>query len=90
MGIKGRLWRLMFRAYCDFRCMVRIGDKTSEWYVMGRGIHQGGFLSVTKYLAFINELLEVLEKSNLCCTVNKIPSTPVGYADDLAAASVSK
>ena len=90
MGIRGKLWRLMYRAYCDFRCRVRIEDKTSDWYTMGCGIHQGGFLSVTKYVAFINSLLRELEASQLCCSILKVPSTPVGYADDLATASTSK
>ena len=90
MGLKGKIWRLMYRAYVNFESKVRIGDKTSDWFPMRCGIHQGGFLSLTKYVAFINELLNVLEKSKLCCTINKIPSTPVGYADDIASACTSK
>ena len=31
-----------------------------------------------------------LEKSKLCCSINMIPSTPVGYADDIATACISK
>ena len=54
------------------------------------GIHQGGFLSLTKYVTFINGLLNTLEDSRLCCTISKIPSTPVGYADDVATACISK
>ena len=54
------------------------------------GIHQGVFLSLTKYVAFINGLLNTLEESRLCCTISRIPSTPVGYADDVATACVSK
>ena len=90
MGITGKLWRLMYRAYIDFKSRVRIEDKTSEWFPMMCGIHQGGFLSLTKYVAFVNELLDTLEKSRLCCTINMIPSAPVGYADDIATACISK
>ena len=90
MGIKGKLWRLMYRAYVHFESRVRIENKTSDWFPMLCGIHQGGFLSLTKYVAFINTLLNTLEQSKLCCTINKIPSTPVGYADDVATACVSK
>ena len=54
------------------------------------GIHQGGFLSLTTYVAFIDALLNTLEQSKLCCTIMKIPSTPVGYADDVATACISK
>ena len=57
---------------------------------MGCGIHQGGYLSLMKYTAFINPLLEKLEHSNLCCGIGNIRSAPVGYADDLATATISK
>ena len=90
MGIRGRTWRLLYRAYVNFRCRVRIGNKCSEWYDMLTGIHQGGFLSSTKYIAFINPLVEELEQSNLCCKVGLIRASPVSYADDLATACVSK
>ena len=90
MGITGKLWRLMYRAYIGFKSKVRIEDKTSEWFPMQCGIHQFVFLSLTKYVAFINSLLDTLENSKLCITVNKIPSTPVGYADDIATACISK
>ena len=62
----------------------------SDWYPMSCGIHQGGVLSLVKYLVFIDELLVKLEKSNLCCKIDHIPSSPAGYADDLATATVSK
>ena len=39
---------------------------------------------------FINGLLIDLENSKLCCKISRIPSSPAGYADDLAAATVSK
>ena len=56
---------------------------------MSCGIHQGGVLSLVKYIIFIDELLINLEKSKLCCTIAHVPSSPAGYADDLAAATTS-
>ena len=90
MGITGRTWRILYRGYNDFRCRVRVDDKLSEWYVMRCGIHQGGFLSLMKYTAFIDSLILDLEQSHLCCNVCSIPSSPAGYADDLATATISK
>ena len=90
MGLTGKIWRLMYRAYINFESKVRIEDKTSEWFPMLCGIHQGGFLSLTKYVAFIDGLLRKLEDTKLCCSISKIPSTPVGYADDIASACISK
>ena len=51
---------------------------------------KGGILSLIKYIVFISGLLIDLEKSKLCCQISHIPSRPAGYADDLAAATVSK
>ena len=56
LGITGKLWRLLYFSYIDFRCKVRIQDKFSKMYSMRCGIHQGGFLSLLKYAAFINSL----------------------------------
>ena len=90
MGINGTLWRLMYRAYIDFRCRVRLGDQFSEWYPLLCGIHQGGFLSLTKYYAFINSRIVELVRSKLCCQIHRLPASPAGYTDDLAAACFSK
>ena len=90
MGIKGNLWRLLYRSYEDFQCCVRIGGKDSSYYTMGCGIHQGGYLSLVKYTAYIDSLITTLEQSNLCCDIYRIKSSPVGYADDMAACTTSK
>ena len=49
-----------------------------------------GYLSLIKYLAFINSLITGLEQSGLCCAINGISVSPLGYADDVASASTSK
>ena len=43
-----------------------------------------------KYAIFINALLTDLKKSGLCCKLYRIPSTPLGYADDVATCCLSK
>ena len=55
---------------------------------MSCGIHQGGYLSLIKYVVFVNNLLVELKEARICCTIHKIPSSPLGYADDIAAASI--
>ena len=47
-------------------------------------------MSLLKYIAFINSLLDELEASGSCVKLYKIPASPVGYANDLAAVSISK
>ena len=90
LGVTGSLWRLLYQMYINFKCCVRIGDKTSEWFKMDCGIHQGGYLSLVKYTAFINSLIIELEESGLCSVIYDIKSSPVGYADDMATCSTSK
>ena len=90
IGIQGRTWRLLYNTYVGFKCRVRILDRLSDEYEMGCGIHQGGYLSLVKYTAFINTLLISLENSSLCSTIFGLKVSPVGYADDVASASTSK
>ena len=89
LGITGSLWRLLYKGYIDFYCSVRIGDRTSLPYPMLCGIHQGGYLSLLKYIAFINSLITELKDADLCCSIGRIKSTPLGYADDLATCTLS-
>ena len=57
----GHLWPylayILFKGYRDLRCKVRFDNKLSEWFPMTCRIHQGGVLSLMKYIAFINEYL---------------------------------
>ena len=81
---------MLYNTYKDFKCKVRVHNKTSEWYPLRCGIHQGGYISLIKYLAFINSLITDLEQSGLCCTIYGISVSSLGYADDVASASTSK
>ena len=90
MGITGNLWRLLYKSYVNFQCCVRIGGSDSDWYDMCCGIHQGGYLSLVKYTAYIDSLIQTLERSNLCSSIYRVKTSPVGYADDFAASTTTK
>ena len=90
IGIYGKTWRLFYNSYTDFQCKARVQNKMSEWYPLRCGIHQGVYLSLIKYLAFINSLLTSLEESGLCSVIYGLGISPLGYADDVASASTSK
>ena len=89
-GIVGKTWRLLYRCYIDFSCCVKLNGKFSNWYEPLCGIHQGGFMSLMKYTVFINSLLVTLKEANICCKIYRTPSTPLGYADDVATCCPSK
>ena len=76
LGLGGKVWRLLYMTYQKFLCRVRIQGRMSDWYEMRCGIHQGGYLSLVKYVAFINSLIEELRLSKLCCTISNIETTP--------------
>ena len=90
MGVVGRTWRMLYDTYQNFKCKVRIAGNYSDWYTMECGIHQGGVLSLLKYVAFIDPLLRSLEESRLGCQIANINVNPIGYADDMASACTSK
>ena len=89
-GLKGKTWRILYKSYEDFRYKVRLSGTYSSWYSMRCGIHQGGFLSLLKYAAFIDPLLREIENSGFVSRILNIPSSPVGYADYLSLCSLSK
>ena len=90
IGIYGKTWRLFYNSYTDFQCKARIQNKMSKWYPLWCGIHQGGYLSLIKYIAFINSLLTGLEQSGFFSVVHGLSISSLGYADDVASASTSK
>ena len=50
----------------------------------------GGVLSLLKFVAFIDPLIRDLKRSTLGGQVTGIPTSPVGYADDMSTACISK
>ena len=90
LGLVGTIWRLLYKIYVNFVCKVRIGGTLSDWYSMTCGIHQGGYLSLVKYISFINSLVVQLEEFELCCMIDYSHTSPVRYADDLATACIAK
>ena len=89
-GLVGKEWHLLYSSYTDFWCKVRLHGDYSDWYPMQCGIHQGGYLSLLKYVAFIDPLLRKIQHSDVGCSVVDIPACPLGYADDMAAACQSR
>ena len=90
LGIRGKIWRLLYRCYINFKSCVKLQGIFSSWYEPLCGIHQGGFMSLMKYTVFINSLLTTLKNSDICARIYRTPSTPLGYADDVATCCLSK
>ena len=74
----------MYSSYQTVRCKARLAGKYSDRYTMECGIHQ------LRYTTFIDPLIQILEQSNLGYKIAGISVNPVGYADDMASATLSK
>ena len=89
-GIKGKLWRLLFLSYDRCRSKVFVNNVLSTWFYILQGVRQGALWSMLLYIAFINELMCVIQDSGLGCQVNDISCSCIGYADDLAILTLHK
>ena len=47
-------------------------------------------MSLMKYTIFINSLLINLRNEGICCKIFATPSTPLGYANEIATACITK
>ena len=90
IGVRGKTWRLLYQCYLEFWCVATVQGHVSDWYQLKCGIHQGVYMSLIKYTAFINSLVVSLQNSGLCGSIGRTPSAPVGYADDLVACCLTE
>ena len=87
LAITGKTWRTLYKTYIDFQCRARVNDRVSDWYPMSCGIYHGGYLSLLKYITFIDSLINHLESSGACAILSGIHVSP---HCDIASASTSK
>ena len=78
IGVRGKTWRLLYRCYLYFHCVARVQGHVSAWYQLKCGIHQGGYMSLIKYTAFVNSLLVQLQNADLCCQIDVFQVHPWG------------
>lgn len=76
MGIRGNLSEWLRSFLSDRRVVVRVGDGQSSQQCLRHGVPQGGILSPTLFVLFINDLKEHL------CTDPGVSSQLTLYADD--------
>ena len=62
-GIGGKIYDLIKSKYSDNQCCVKIGNKRTEFFKQGKGVHQGCNLSPTLFNIYINKLATLLEQS---------------------------
>jgi len=50
MGIPDHLTCLLRNLYADQEATVRTGHRTTDWFQIGKGVHQGWILSYLTYM----------------------------------------
>ena len=71
--------------------MLRKNPRAFLWVVYIEQRDPSGWIYVAlKYTVFINSLLVQLKTSGYCYKIYRLPSAPVGYADDFASGCINE
>ena len=65
MGVKGKMLRMIRALYGDTKASVRVNGELTEVFSTLQGVRQGGVLSPTLFLVFINDLIEALRAKQI-------------------------
>ena len=84
LGIVGKIWRIIVSMYDKLQSVISINNQYSDWFPVKRGIRQGGVQSSFCYLAFINDMINDIQNSNLSAKMGNIECGCPALADDVA------
>ena len=82
--------RLLFYIYTNQKCAVKWGNDVSSFFDVKNGVRQGGVISGIFFVVYIDELLQILRKSGLGCTIYGVFLGAFIYADDILLLSCSR
>ena len=90
LGIDFKIWKMIRSAYTNFQCAVMIGGRLSHWFTIGRGVHQGGPLSMKLYVAYNNEMIKMIKNSCYGACIGCYRTGAPGHADDVCLLTLYK
>jgi hypothetical protein len=64
-GIQGKSWRLIKEIYRNVEIKVVFGDFESDWFEQEYGVKQGCVLFPTLFSVLMNDLVNMLRRSNI-------------------------
>ena len=88
-SLKGKLWRIIKHLYTNPTKCVRVCNKTSAHFSIGRGVRQGSVLSPTLFNLVLDPLLIRLKSMQLDLNINGLFLGAFAHVDDLRAYSTS-
>ena len=89
LGFVGKFLRIIKAESTGLQCVVRYSNMTSLPFNVVRGVRQGGVFSTFLYLVYINELVSLLQDSDLGCKIMSISVSNPTFADDISMLSLS-
>jgi hypothetical protein len=89
LGVKGKWWRLLVKAYSTMTSAVSHAGLVSEYFPVLQSVRQGGVLSPWLYLIYINEMLVSLRESGHGAGIGDIYCGTAAQADDVALLALS-
>ena len=75
--------RILLNMYVNQKIRVRFNGALSNLFHQGNGVKQGGILSPTLFICYIDGLLHELQEAKIGCYVGSIYTGCVSYADDI-------
>ena len=88
-GLKGKLWRIIKHWYTNPTSCIRVCNKTSPVFHIGRGVRQSSVLSPTLFNLVLDPLLSRLKSLQLGLNLNGLFLGAFAHADNFRAHSTS-
>ena len=82
-GIQGKCWRLIQAIYKNVENKVLFGDFESDWFDQEFGVKQGCTLSPTLFSVLMNDLVQMLNNSNIGVEISSKIINCLLFADDV-------
>ena len=92
MGIAAHLTCLLRNLYSDQEATVRIGHRTTDWFKIGKGVHQGCILSPCLFNLYTEYIMQNagLDESQAGINIARRNISNLRYADDTTLMAESK
>ena len=84
MGIPDHLTYLLRNLYADQEAIVRTGHGTTDWFQIGKGVHQGGILSPCLFNLYVECIMRnaEMEEAQAGIKISGRNISNLRYADD--------
>ena len=90
IGINGKLWRLLKSWYTDSPSRVRLNNRLSDAFLIGRGVKQGSVLFPSLFLTVMDSLLKRRMERNVGSSIRGVYIGAAIHADDLRTTAATR